>query len=254
MAADSDRLAFFLLKGVNKVIREHNLIEHGDRIAVALSGGKDSTALMRLLNVRRSSVPQDYHLVGVHVAAAPDAPCASPDGTDALEAWLAREGISLHRTKMEPARREPARADMSPCFHCSWRRRKALFTAADDLGCNKVALGHHADDIAQTTLLNLFYQARLETMLPRQSFFGDKLIVIRPLAYTDEKELVRFAAASDFPQPPPPCPQASQSRRALVAELLRTVERDNPKVKILLWRAVQRCAQALPSQGDLADD
>jgi len=106
--------------------------------------------------------------------------------------------------------------------------------------CNKSAFGHHADDIAQTTLLNLFYQGRLETMRPRVRFFGGKLTVIRPLAYVPEKELVRFAATCEFPPAPSPCANADASRRALMARILRTVEETYPKVKINLWRAIER--------------
>ena len=93
--------------------------------------------------------------------------------------------------------------------------------AAECLGCNKVAFGHHADDVAQTTLLNLFYQGRLETMRPRVEFFEGKLTVIRPLAYVPEKELVRFAAASNFPSAPAPCVSTEPSRRKSYASWRR---------------------------------
>ena len=98
----------------------------------------------------------------------------------------------------------------------------------------------HADDVAQTTLLNLFYQGRLETMRPRVEFFEGKLTVIRPLAYVPEKELVRFAAASNFPSAPATCVSTETSRRTLMAQVLRMVEETYPKVKINLWRAVER--------------
>jgi tRNA 2-thiocytidine biosynthesis protein TtcA len=115
-----------------------------------------------------------------------------------------------------------------------------------------VAFGHHADDIAQTTLLNLFYQGRLETMRPRVEFFGGKLVVIRPLAYVPEKELVRFAAACDFPPAPAPCTAAVTSRRTLMAQILRTVEKTYPKVKINLWRAVERAKERKTCQAPVS--
>jgi len=119
-----------------------------------------------------------------------------------------------------------------------------LDLAADRLGCNKVAFGHHADDVAETTLLNLLYHGRLETMEPRVEFFGGRFTVIRPLIYVPKKELARFAQASGFPPPPAPCPNSRTSKRARMAELLREIERDHPKAKMFLWRAVQRYKQS----------
>ncbi len=240
---DCNRLGFFLLKKVNKVIRTHKLLADGDRVAVAVSGGKDSLSLLRLLRLRQRSARERYDVLAVHVTPAADAPCGTDEDTSALETWLRGEGIEYAFVPMEKATGQPDRQGQSPCFHCAWRRRKAIFMTADRLDCNKVAFGHHADDIAQTTLLNLFYQGRLETMRPRVEFFDGKLTVIRPLAHVPEKELVRFAAACDFPPAPAPCVTAETSQRALMARILRTVEQTYPKVKINLWRAVER-AQA----------
>jgi tRNA 2-thiocytidine biosynthesis protein TtcA len=240
---DCDKQAYYLLKKVNKAIRDHDLVGDGDRIAVAVSGGKDSLSLLRLLRARRRSARERYDLVAVHVVPADDAPCGGGSDAEALKAWLAGEGVESAFVPMEEATGQPGRESQSPCFHCAWRRRKALFLAAERLGCNTVALGHHADDIAQTTLLNLFYQGRLETMRPRVTFFGGKLTVIRPLAYVPEKELVRFARACDFPAAPAPCDAAETSRRTLMAQILRQVEKTYPKVKINLWRAVERAQE-----------
>jgi len=236
----SDKLAYWLLKRVNAAIREHGLIANGDRVAVAVSGGKDSLSLLRLLRVRQREAQERCEVVAVHVIPASDAPCGTGGDTSVLEAWFRGEGVEYAFVSMEEASGQPDRDGQSPCFHCAWRRRKALFLAAERLGCNKVAFGHHADDVAQTTLLNLFYQARLETMLPRVEFFGGKLTVIRPLAYVPEKELVRFAAACGFPPAPAPCQNVDASRRALMAQILRAVEKTYPKVKVNLWRAVER--------------
>jgi len=236
----SDKLTYYLLKKVNKAIRDHDLIADGDRVTAAVSGGKDSLSLLRLLCVRQRSARERYEVVAVHVIPAADAPCGAGGDTSALEAWFQSEGVEYAFVPMEEASGQPGRENQSPCFHCAWRRRKTLFLAAERLGCNKVAFGHHADDVAQTTLLNLFYQGRLETMRPRVEFFEGKLTVIRPLAYVPEKELVRFAAACDFPSAPAPCVATETSQRTLMAQILRTVEETYPKVKINLWRAVER--------------
>ncbi len=126
------------------------------------------------------------------------------------------------------------------CFRCAWHRRKALFLAADRLDCNKVAFGHHADDVVETALLNLFYGGRLESMEPRVEFFDGKITLIRPLLYVPKKALTRFAQASNFPPPPPRCPNSLTSRRARMQAILRELEKDHRGVKSNLLRALRR--------------
>lgn len=243
-------LLFYLLKKLNKCHREHQLLEDGDRIAIALSGGKDSCTLLDALLQRKGI--ETYTLIPIHVTPASDMGCGAQADLPALEAWLDVLGVEHHVVRAQEVEGKPQRPNQSPCFYCAWRRRKALFEKAQELGCNKLALAHNADDVAQTTLLNLFYQGKLTTMLPRVSFFGGRLIVIRPLAYVPEKEVIRYAREAAFPPPPPPCPTGSRSKRALMKEVLKTVERTNPRAKIHLWRAVERC-QAWAEDGGTND-
>jgi tRNA 2-thiocytidine biosynthesis protein TtcA len=231
-------LLFYLLKKLNKCHREHQLLEDGDRIALALSGGKDSCTLLDAL-LRRRGV-EKYAVIPIHVIPASDMDCNARGDVPALQTWLDGLNVEHHFVSAEEPRGQPKRPNQSPCFYCAWRRRKALFNKAQELGCNKLALAHNADDVAQTTLLNLFYQGKLTTMYPRVSFFGGKLIVIRPLAYVPEKEIARYARHADFPPPPPPCPVGDRSRRALMRQVLRMVEKSQPKAKVHLWRAVER--------------
>jgi tRNA 2-thiocytidine biosynthesis protein TtcA len=236
------KLSYWLLKKVNKAARDYKLIEDGDRIAVAVSGGKDSLSLLRLLQVRRESAREQYELIAVHVQT--DYIPGGEAHSARLESWLADNRIPY---AIEPISIPPSAPGSEPqpnCFRCSWNRRKAIFLTAHRLGANKVAFGHHADDVAQTTLLNLFYHGRLETMEPRVEFFGGLITVIRPLAYVPEKELLRFARANDFPLEPYCCPNSRSSRRAKMAQLLRAIEADCPRVKVNLARAVSRCRSA----------
>ena len=237
---------FYLLKLLNKCHREHNLLEEGDRIALVLSGGKDSCTLLDVLLKRRGF--EKYTLVPIHVTPAADMDCDAHADTDALAAWLDSLGVEYHLIPAQEVQGKPRRANQSACFYCAWRRRKALFDKAQALGCNKLALAHNADDVAQTTLLNLFYQGQIETMYPRVSFFGDNLIVIRPLTYLREAEIARYAEKAGFPPPPPPCPTGQNSNRALMGQILEAVEQTNPKVRIHLWRAVERY-QRLAQEG-----
>jgi tRNA(Ile)-lysidine synthase TilS/MesJ len=229
---------FYLLKKLNKCHREHRLLENGDRIALALSGGKDSCTLLDALRQRRGV--EKYTLVAIHVTPASDMDCGAQADLDALKHWLEGLGQEYYVVPAQEPQGQPRRPNQSPCFYCAWRRRKALFAKAQELECNKLALAHHADDVAQTTLLNLFYQAKLTTMYPRVPLFGGKLTVIRPLAYVPEKEIRRYAREAGFPPSPPACPTGARSQRALMRSVIAMVERNNPKVRRQLWRAVQR--------------
>ena len=242
--ARAERLAFFLLKAVNKAIRIYDLIADGDRIAVALSGGKDSRCLAYLLRRRQDFAPERYTLSAVHVLPSADAPCTGIEDPGELRAWVHALGIDFVEATMEPARGTPARPAQSPCFYCAWRRRKALFTRAQELGCNKLAFGHHADDVAATTLLNLFYQGRLETMEPRVNLFQGALALIRPLYLVPEKDITPLGRALEIPVDGHSCPVRATSKRRTMERVIRMVEKDYPKAKISLLRAVEREADA----------
>jgi tRNA(Ile)-lysidine synthase TilS/MesJ len=140
-----------------------------------------------------------------------------------LETYLA--GLDIPVRIVEP---ELSADDISPleCRRCTWLRRKTLFLAADSLGCNVVAFAHHADDAAQTTLLNLLYNGGTHTLAPNADYFGGHFRLIRPLIYTAESELAGYARACGFPPPPPLCPRAGDSRRKLVADMLKMMGRD----------------------------
>jgi tRNA 2-thiocytidine biosynthesis protein TtcA len=231
-------LLFYLLKKLNKCHREHQLLQDGDHIALALSGGKDSCTLLDALLKRRGI--EKYTITAIHVAPASDMDCGGGVDVGALCAWLDGLNVTYRIVSAQEATGEPKRKNQHPCFYCAWRRRKALFNTAQELGCNKLALAHNADDVAQTTLMNLFYQGKVTTMYPRVSFFGGNFVVIRPLAFVPEKEIVRYARECDFPPAPAPCDAGYTSKRALMRDVLRTVEKSHPKAKVHLWRAVQR--------------
>jgi tRNA 2-thiocytidine biosynthesis protein TtcA len=227
-------LAKRLLKKVNKAIREYDLIGDSDRIVVAVSGGGDSLSLLQLLQMRQRSVPEKVDLLAVHVY--DDADTDERLRVD-LEAWFQASGVEY---AFEPLEVPADESRPLTCFRCAWHRRKALFLAADRLHCNKVAFGHHADDAAETALLNLFYSGRLESMEPRVEFFDGKITVIRPLIYVPKEELTRFAQASGFPSPPPRCPNSLTSRRARMQAILQELESDHQGARSNLLHALRR--------------
>jgi tRNA(Ile)-lysidine synthase TilS/MesJ len=230
----SEKLTFYLLKNVNKAIREFNMIADGDRVAVAVSGGKDSRSLLHLLHARQRTVAEKYRLTALHVEAQV---AGYPRFNPVLEPWFCEMGVDYAFVPLDMSVDEPQPLD---CFRCSWVRRKALFLKARELGCNKLAFGHHADDALQTTLLNLFYSGQLETMAPSIDFFDGRIIVIRPLIYTEERRLDQLARALAFPRDNVTCPQNDTSKRAWITEWLRQAGPDYRQIRANLWRAARR--------------
>jgi len=217
---DANRLAYFILKSVNRAIREFDLLRSGDRVAVALSGGKDSVGLLSLLARHRRSSAITYELAAVHVL-------GDAGGVIALHRplveWLAGQGLPF--LIVEP---DLGIGDAIPldCQRCTWLRRKALFLAAERLDCNVIAFAHHADDAAQTTLLNLLYGGQARTLSPVSEYFSGRFRLIRPLFYVPECDLASYARASGFPPPPPPCSRAGTGGRSRVTEMLKLLGRD----------------------------
>ena len=144
-----DRIVQFLLKDVSRAVGEFDLVDPGDHVAVAVSGGKDSRSMLDLLLRHRRQVPYDYQLMALHVVGTE---AGLPDRRLHLEPWFRDLGVD-HR--FLPLDLPPDESLPLDCFRCAWNRRKTLFNAAVDLGCAKLALGHHIDDAAVTALMNL---------------------------------------------------------------------------------------------------
>jgi tRNA 2-thiocytidine biosynthesis protein TtcA len=235
---NSDKLTYYALKNVNRAIREFDMIAHGDRVAVAVSGGKDSRTLLHLLRARQRSVPEEYHLLALHA----EADMAGHSRLrPVLEPWFREMGVEYAFVPLELAPDEPLPLD---CFRCSWNRRKTLFLKANELGCNKLALGHHADDALHTALLNLFYSGRLETMAPSLQFFDGQITLIRPLIYIEERQLERLARALALSAPDSTCPRDEDSRRAWLKEWLGQAGPAYRQIRTNVWRAARQNGQS----------
>ena len=234
----SERIASFLLKSLRKANRAYGLIDDGDRIAVGVSGGKDSQTLVRLLARWQSCAPVQYNLVALHVDSTEIWEGAAEQRA-ALESLLRSLGVPYAVRPIELAADEPHPLS---CFRCSWNRRRRLFTAARELGCNKVALGHHADDITETTLMNLLFHGRLESMAPKRPMFDGLITLIRPLALIEERDIVTYARSAGFLRESYCCPNGEISKRAEAKSLLRSAKKITPQAQRNLFRAVERAS------------
>jgi len=240
VSGDASRQAYWLLKDVDKAIRDFDMIHDGDRVAVAVSGGKDSLTLLELLSHRLKTSKEKYSFLAIHVIG--DTNGAGHHLHKPLEDWFLNQGYDY---VVEPMTIPEGESLPMGCKRCTWNRRRTLFETAIRLGCNKVAMGHHADDLAQTTLLNLIFSGRVETMSPIADYFQDAFQLIRPLCYLPERRIRSFARVNNYPPPPPTCPQSVQSRRLKAEELIRQAEGWCKDIRVNLLRVGLQGIQSL---------
>ncbi len=232
MSSGAASASHFLSKKVGKAIWDYRMLEEGDRVLLAVSGGKDSLSLLRIMKERLKFVPIEYEIIACHV----DMGFDWVDG-EALKAHFEQEGVRYVVAKPE---KEWMENKPSTCFWCSWSRRRVLFGMTAEMGCSKLALGHHMDDIIETMLLNLLFNGEIGTMKPRQEMFQGRFTIIRPLAYVQEKELKRLAAKLGLPVTESQCVNGERSKRRLVKGIISEVERHNRNVKKNIFRSLQR--------------
>jgi tRNA 2-thiocytidine biosynthesis protein TtcA len=224
---------FYISKRMGKAIMDYKMLSHGDKIAVAVSGGKDSITMLKILRDRQRFVPIKYELIAIHVDSGYPRSCAGK-----LVKYFKKTGVNYHIEK-DDSLRKTEKKDIN-CFWCSWNRRRALFQAADRLGCTKVALGHHLDDIIETVLLNLFFHGETSAMAPRQELFKGKIILIRPLAYVEEYMIKRFAKEQKLMHQTCVCPNSITSNRTRMGRIIAEIKKICPEVKKNIFRSVTR--------------
>lgn len=215
---------------VGKAIGDFGLIGRGDRVLVALSGGKDSWTLLHILSLLKARAPVDYELIPVTVH-----PGFPGFRTDAIEAYLKERRFEYHivRAGIHDAMLSLLGPDDNPCSLCARLRRGALYTAAKELSCTKIALGHHKDDFIETLFLNLFYNGRIKAMSPILKADDGINTVIRPLVYVSEEDTIAYAREKGFPIACCACPSCGDPdmKRLMVKRLLAGLEREQPGIK-----------------------
>lgn len=226
-----------LRHGVGRAVADHELIVEGDRIAVAVSGGKDSYTLLLLLEELRRRAPISFEIVAVNIDS------GYPGyRTDVIERFLRDNGFTYRMVSTEHYAliQEKRRPGSSYCSICARFKRGALYTAAQELGCNKLALGHHSDDFIETLLLNQFFVGSLKSMAASMLADNNDTTVIRPLVYVAEEDIITFSRQVSLPVVCCCCPVCGTAdlQRKRMKKLLKELETEIPHVKNSLLKAI----------------
>lgn len=227
-----------ILSFVRRAVDDYGMIEAGDRIAVGISGGKDSLTLLMALASLRRFYPKPFEVVAIAVD-------LGFEGTDysGVISLCESLGVPFHRIKTDIGHIIfDLRREKNPCSLCAKMRRGSLNEAAKSLGCNRVALGHHFDDAVETFMLNLFYEGRLGCFSPVTYLSRKELYVIRPLLYAEEKDIAYFARHATPPLPiiESKCPADKSTEREEMKQLLRRLEKENKGLRHRIFGAICR--------------
>ena len=223
-----------LLSLTRRAVDDYGMIENGDRIAVGVSGGKDSLALLKTLAEMRRFYPKKYEIVAITVDIGFDGMDFTPVKRycDELQVEYVITKTDIKKIIFD------TRKEKSPCSLCAKMRRGALHAAANEAGCNKVALGHHYDDAVETFMLNLFFEGRIGCFSPMSYLSNRKLTLIRPLLYAKEKDVQYFARRQDLPIVTSTCPEDHATERENMKNLLSGLEKTNKGLKHRIFTAM----------------
>ena len=223
-----------LLSLTRKAVDEFRLIDPGDKIAVGISGGKDSLAMLYALCGLKRFYPNPFTLEAITVDLGH--PGFHPEKIQSLCESL-EIPFTLVRTDIAPIIFQE-RKESNPCSLCAKMRKGALNQAAKDLGCNKIAYAHHKDDVVETMLLSLIYEGRFHTFSPKTYLDRMELTVIRPLLFVDEADIIGFKNKYPLPVEQSPCPVDGYTKRQYAKDLLKTLNHDSPGVRERMFTAI----------------
>lgn len=223
-----------MLSGLRKAITTYKLIKDGDKIAVGLSGGKDSLTLLKLLAEYQKFSPEKFDLIAITI----DLSFEKQDKDFTLLKNFCKEiNVEYHIEHTEIGKVVfDVRKEQSPCALCAKMRRGALNSLAAKLGCNKVALGHHSDDLIETMLLSLFYEGRLSTFSPKSFLDRTGITVIRPMIFLPESDVISYS--KDLPVVNSCCPANDKTKREFVKNVIKNISKDVPNVRKMMFTAL----------------
>ena len=224
-------------KNFIKAIKEFDLIKDGDKIAVGVSGGKDSLLLCKLFQELKKDRSKNFEVKFISMN-----PGFEALDVDKFKENLIEMGIDCELFDANVWQIAFEEAPDSPCFLCAKMRRGFLYTKVEELGFNKLALGHHFDDIVETTMINMFFAGTVKTMLPKVPSTSGKMDIIRPLAYVREKDIINFMKYNEIQAMSCGCPIEAgkvDSKRKEVKFLLQELEEKNPNIKQSIFNAMK---------------
>ena len=219
-----------------KACADYLLLEDGDRVLVALSGGKDSLMLVRLMGQQQKILKPKIEVEAVHVIMD-----NIPYETERtyIQKFCEEQDVKLTILHSRFDDTDSPRRQKTPCFLCSWNRRKAIFTYAKEHGFTKVALGHHQDDILTTLLMNMIYEGSIQTMPPKLKMQHYPIEIIRPLCLVPEAMIKEEAERMGFEKQKTPCPYDRVTKRKEVNDLFHQLEAMNPEARYSLWHSMK---------------
>ncbi|MDI3384126.1 tRNA 2-thiocytidine(32) synthetase TtcA [Xenophilus aerolatus] len=248
---ETHKLEKRLCREVGRAIGDYNMIEEGDKVMVCVSGGKDSYGLLDILLKLQARAPIRFELIAVNLdQKQPGFP------EEVLPTYLKQLGVPFHIEEQDTYSivKRVIPEGKTTCGLCSRLRRGILYRVADEVGATKVALGHHRDDMLQTFFLNMFFAAKLKSMPPKLVSDDGRHVVIRPLAYVAEKDLIRWAQHRQFPIIPCTlCGSQENLQRKQVGEMLREWEKKFPGRIENMFSALQNVAPSHLLDGTLHD-
>lgn len=216
-------------------MRTYHLIDDGDRVLVALSGGKDSLCLLDLLAQRQRIFMPRFSIEAIHIRMEN---ISYETDTNYLEDFCRQRNVNLHVVNTSFDASTDKRK--SPCFLCSWNRRKMMFNLAQEIGCNKIALGHHMDDLIHTALMNECFQGRFDTMPVFLQMKKMPLALIRPLCLCHESDIKAYAEQQGYQKQRKLCPYEKDSYRTDIQQIFHQMESLNPEARYSIWNALER--------------
>ncbi|MEE0781711.1 MAG: ATP-binding protein [Sellimonas sp.] len=223
-----------LLSFTRKAVDEYQMIEAGDKIAVGISGGKDSLTLLYALAGLRRFYPKPFDLIAITVDLGYE-----KFHTEKIEALCQELDVPYHVVKTDIARiLFEERKESNPCSLCAKMRKGALNEAVKKLGCNKVAYAHHKDDIVETMILSLIFEGRFHSFSPKSYLDRMDLTVIRPMMYVNEADVIGFQRKYDLPVEKSRCPVDGLTKRQYAKDLIHQLELDHPGAKQRMFTAI----------------
>jgi tRNA(Ile)-lysidine synthase TilS/MesJ len=223
---------------VGEAVRRFRLIEEGDKILVGVSGGKDSTSLVKILSEKQKYFPFRFEILAAHVVT--DIFPRNEELECRIDQFFESVGVPNVRKFVEVFKKEGETRDIN-CFYCAMQRRTAMVRLAHETGCNKIAYGHHLDDIVETLLMNMFYKAEISTMPARLELDNHDLILIRPFCMTKESEIRTYAERMGLTGiDGPRCPHGKDGRRARIKKLVSELSLEYSEIRNNLFASLSR--------------